>query len=42
MAKPDQKGVPAHKTTIMIHCLATPKGWREKGSAASIMKEVTL
>ena len=33
--------IPAHKTTIMIHCLDTPKGWREKGSAASIMKEVT-
>ena len=33
--------IPAHKTTIMIHCLDTPKGWRVTQSALSIMQEVT-
>jgi N-acetylmuramoyl-L-alanine amidase len=32
--------IPAHKTTIMIHCLDTPKGWRKGQSAIQIMKEV--
>ena len=33
--------IPAHKTTIMIHCLDTPKGWRDGQSADRIMREVT-
>jgi hypothetical protein len=33
--------IPAHKTTIMVHCLDTPKGWRNGQSAIQIMKEVT-
>ena len=33
--------IPKHKTTIMVHCLDTPKGWRKGQSAAQIMREVT-
>ena len=32
--------VPAHKDTIMVHCLDTPKGWRAEDSAKEIMAEV--
>ena len=33
--------IPSHKTTIMVHCLDTPKGWREGQSAERVMREVT-
>jgi len=33
--------IPAHKKTIMVHCLDTPKGWRLGQSADLIMAEVT-
>lgn len=32
--------IPEHKTTIMVHCLATPKSWGEGKSAIDAEKEV--
>lgn len=37
----DGQSVPAHKDTIMIHCLATSRQWGEGKSARDMMKEVT-
>ena len=33
--------IPAHKTTIMVHCLATTKAWGMGKPIKAIMKEVT-
>lgn len=34
------QSVPAHKDTIMVHCLDTPKRWRDGESVRDIVKEV--
>ncbi len=33
--------IPAHKDTIMVHCLDTPASWAKTKSIAQIVKEVT-
>jgi N-acetylmuramoyl-L-alanine amidase len=36
-----KSSIPTHKTTIMVHCLDTPKTWQPRRHAEDIMAEVT-